>query len=162
MQRLAAGMLLAIAFAMPASVARAERVRLETDAPNGGRIQATVMKPFDVYLVAERDSVTAKISSVAYTLDVPEGVVVLGEELLVESLIGLGSSRTGMNLVFRCVEKPRVRVLHFRFVATRPVQNAVLALRPETKTNFLGLCACRDENFDKFASPPDSILVGAR
>jgi hypothetical protein len=161
MRCLTAGLLLAFAVSMQAPAVRAERVRLESDA-KGGRIQAAVMKPFDVYLVAERDSAAAKISSVAYTLDVPDGLVVVGEELLVESLIGLGTSRTGMNLVFRCVEQPRVRVTRFRFVANRPLQDAVLALRPEPKTNFLGLVSCRDENFDKFASPPDSLVVGAR
>jgi hypothetical protein len=144
-----------------ASPARAERVWL--DAGTAGKpVQAAVMKPFDVYLVAERDSLHPQMSAVAYTLQVPDGVVVLGEELLVESLLGLGTSRAGMNLVFRCTDQWQVRVLHFRFAATKPVDKAVVALRPDTRTHFLGLVACRDENFAKFESVPDSVVVNAR
>lgn len=143
--------------------ARAETLRLEPDPPaKAGVVQVGVMKPFDVYLVAERDSAHPQMSAVGYLLEVGDGLVVAGEELLVESILGLGTSRAGMNLVFHCTDTPRLRVLRFRVVATRAVQGAKLALRPETRMNFLGLVSCRAEDYEKFECAPDSLLVEAR
>jgi hypothetical protein len=152
--------LAALAAAWPV---QAETLHLAPDLPvEAGTVSVGVMKPFDVYLVAERDSAHAQISAVGYLLEVGEGLVVAGEELLVESILGLGTSRTGMNLVFHCTETPRLRVLRFRVVATRPVQGAKLALRPETRMSFLGIVSCRAEDYEKFDCTPDSLLVVAR
>jgi hypothetical protein len=139
--------------------AAAERLRLVVEAAPNGHVDIGVLKPFEAFMVAERDSAHTQLSAVAYTLQIPDGVVVLGEECLVESILGLGSSRAGMNLVFRCTDSRVLRVLRFRFVATRPLTNATIALRPDTRTSFLGVVSCRDENFDKFACPPDSLLI---
>jgi len=128
---------------------------------DGNTAQVTHLQPFDVFLIAERDSMP-EISAVAYTLEVPEGVVVVGEELLVESLLGLGNSQAGMNLVFRCANGPRVRVLRFRCIVTRPMESAVIRLVPDRRTQFLGLVSCRAEDFSKFESPPAQYTVHAR
>jgi hypothetical protein len=152
---------LVLTCAVPAGV-RADRLRL---VPTGGDdrvIRPTTMQPVDFDLVVERDDGHTQVSAVAFTLAVPDGVVVVGEELLVESLLGLGTSLTGINLVFRCVEEQPLRVLHFRVVATRPLQDAVIALRPDTRTHFLGLVSCHDEDFAKFESPPDSLTISTR
>jgi hypothetical protein len=145
-----------------ASSARGERLHLDCPAATGGTVHVGIMKPFDVFLVAERDSGKTELSAVAFKLQLPEGLMMAGEELVVESIIGLGTSRDGINLVFRCTDKPRQQVLHFRFLATRPLQGAVLALAPEPRTNFLGVVACRSETFAKFATPPDSLRIDAR
>jgi hypothetical protein len=142
--------------------ARAEKLSLVTTAEREGLVGVRLLQPFDVELVVERDSAQAQSSAVAYTLVVPDGLVVVGEELLVESLLGLGSSREGLNLVFRCVTGPRVPVLRFRLVATRPVHGAVLALRPDARTNWLGVVNCRDQDFSKHDCPQDSLVVTAR
>ena len=148
--------------ALAASPARSERLRLECPAATGGSVSVGVMKPFDVFLVAERDSGKTQLSAVAYKLRLPDGLLMAGEELAVESIIGLGNSRDGINLVFRCTDDPQLRVLRFRFLATRPLQGAVLARGPAPRTQFLGVVACRDETFAKFATPPDSVVITAR
>jgi len=142
--------------------AAAERLRLVCPEAAAGAVRTSVMRPVDVYLVAERDSLHTEISAVAYTLDVPDGLLIVGEELLVESLFGLGSSTAGMNLVFHCASGASMRVLRFRLVATRPVADAVLGLRPDTRTRWLGLVACREEEFARFESPADSVLFSTR
>jgi len=133
---------------------------LAHDSKDGGaRIITGVMKPFDVYLVAERLGTQHQMAAVAFRLDVPEGLIVVGEELLVESLLGLGNSHDGLNLAFRCVDNPRVRVLRFRMAATRVLPAASIRLLPDTRTGFLGVIACKDENYDKIACPQESLAV---
>ena len=100
-------------------------------------------------LVAERDTTAVQMSAVAYTLELPDGVLIVSEEMLVESLLSLGTSIEGVNVVFRCVDGPRLPVLRFRFVATRPIAHGQIRLLPETRTKFLGIVACRDEEFGK-------------
>jgi hypothetical protein len=141
---------------------RGERLTLESPAAAGRSVNAGVMKPFDVFLVAERDSGKTQLSAVAYKLHVPDGLVMAGEQVLVESIIGLGNSREGLNLVFRCTDNPRQTVVHFRFLATKPLQGAVLGLGPESRTNFLGVVSCRDEVFAKFETAPDSLIIDAK
>lgn len=148
---------MAAAWVLPVN---AERLLLVDD-KGGTEVRATRLQPFDVYLIAERDSLP-EISAVAYTLEVPAGIVVVGEELLVDSLLGLGSSQAGMNLVFRCATGPRVRVLRFRCVATRPMDAAALRLMPDRRTQFLGIVSCRDEDFAKFDAAPTQFTVNAR
>src|SRR5262245_54039354 len=92
---------------------------LSLRAAKPGPVQVGVRQPFTLELVAERGD-AAQISAIAYTLEVPPGVVCVGEELLVESLLGVGSSRQGMNLVFECTDKTPLPVLRFRFVAMKP------------------------------------------
>jgi hypothetical protein len=142
---------------MPAA---ADRLTLVND-KNGAESQVTHLQPFDVFLIAERDSLP-EISAVAYTLELPEGVVVVGEELLVESLLGLGNSQAGMNLVFRCANGPRLRVLRFRCVATRAMEAGVIRLVPDRRTQFLGLVTCKGEDYSKIDSPPAQYTVHAR
>jgi len=152
-----------LAAVLAAGAAQADSLRLVpvlTPAQRG--VSIAPLKPFEVDLVAERDSAVAEMSAVAYTLDVPDGVLVVGEQLLVESLLGLGTSRTGINLVFRCANRSPLHVLRFRFVATRPLENAVIGLSPEKKTKLLGIVSCKGENFAKFETAPDSILVHSR
>jgi hypothetical protein len=156
-----AGLIAVVTFGLPPA-GRAERLRLVAEGATDGKLRVGVKQPFEVFLVAERDSTHRQVSAVAYTLAVPEGMVLLGEELLVESLVGLGTSRGGMNLVFRCVDAPKVRVLRFRLAPTRPLQNVSVALRPDTRTNFLGVVGCQDEQFAKFDSVPDSVQVSTR
>jgi hypothetical protein len=131
--------------AAAAGSAGAERLHFESPAAAGGNVRVGVMKPFDVYLVAERDSGKTQLSAVAYKLQLPAGLMMAGEDL-----------------VFRCTDDPHQRIVRFRFLATRPLQGAVLALKPEPRTSFLGVVACRDEIFAKFATPPDSLGVDAR
>jgi hypothetical protein len=139
----------------------ADRLMLQSDAAKQGGIVTSVMKPFEVYLVAQRDSSKTQLSAVVFTLDVPDGVVLVGEELLVDSLLGIGSTRAGINLVFRCVEGPVARVLRFRMVATRPLKNAVLRLGPDARTKDLAVVACKDENFTLISCAPESLTVTA-
>jgi hypothetical protein len=143
-----------------AAPARGEKLYLRAATP--GPVTATVMQPFTVELVAERGEIATRLSVVAFTLVVPDGLVLVGEELLVDSLLGLGSSRDGINLVFECSDKTPLPILRFRFVATRPVAGAAIQLEPERKTNFLGIVACRDQDFMKFDTTPDRVLVDAR
>ena len=157
--------LLVVLFAVicAAGAAQADSLRLVPVLTPGERtVTVTPLKPFEVDLVAVRDSADAEMSAVAYTLDVPDGVLVVGEQLLVESLLGLGTSRTGINLVFRCATQSPLHVLRFRFVATRALENAVIGLGPEKKTRLLGIVSCKTENFAKFETVPDSIIVRAR
>jgi hypothetical protein len=143
-----------------ASAAGADRLYLKS--PASGPVRATVMQPFTLELVAERGEVATQLSVVAFTLDVPDGIVLVGEELLVESLLGLGTSRDGMDLVFECTHKTPLPILRYRFVATRPIEHAVIAIAPERKTKFLGIVACREQDFMKFDTAPDSVAVSAR
>jgi hypothetical protein len=145
-----------------ATSAGGERLFLQSPAASGGRLSVGVMKPFDVFMVAERDSGKTQLSQVDYRLQVPEGVLLAGEELFVESIVALGSSRTGMMLVFHCADNPQLQVMRFRLIATKPIAGAVLALRPEERTHFLGVVACRDETFAKFDCAPDSLVLDAR
>jgi len=88
------------------------------DADRSRQIEVGLMKPFEVLLVAERDAESPQISSVVFTLDVPDGLLLVGEEILTESLIALGTPRTGINLSFLCVEAASIDVMRFRFLAT--------------------------------------------
>lgn len=138
--------------------AEAGRLRLLTEG-DGTSVRTAVLKPFEAVLVAERDSAAVEMSAVAYTLDLPEGVLIVSEEILVESLLSLGTSREGVNVVFRCARGPRLPVLRFRFVATRPIAHGEIRLRPETRTKFLGIVACRDEEFGKDPCEPSSLEI---
>ena len=113
-------------------------------------------------LVAERDSAHSEVSAVVFTLEVPEGMVVVGEEMLVRSLLGIGSSREGVNLVFHCATGPQVQVLRFRLVATRPLENAVVRLRPDARTHDLAVVACKAEDFRLQPVAAESLVVTAR
>lgn len=139
----------------------ADRLMLQNEVTKNGKLATAVMKPFEVYLVAQRDSSKTQLSAVVFTLDVPEGVVMVGEELLVDSLLGIGTTRAGINLVFRCVEGPVTRVMRFRMVATRPLQNAMLRLKPDARTKDLAVVACKDENFALIECAPESLMVTA-
>jgi hypothetical protein len=147
----------------PTTVEGAERLLLLADVETRTQ-QLTVgtRKPFTVTLVAERDADKPQVSTVAFKLEVPDGLVLMGEELLVESLLALGTPRTGMHLAFHCVESPRVSVYRFKLVATRPLERVVLRTLPEDKTNFLGIVACRDENFAKWACEPAVLTVTSK
>ena len=149
--------------AAPADSARKQysaKLRLLGDPDKGTTsVVSGVMKPFDAYLVASRDSTQHEISAVAFALQLPDGILSVGEELLVEQLVALGSTKEGLNLVFRCVDGPSVRVLRFRFVATRPLEDAVIALGPDPRTHWLGVVSCRPELFDKFDTEPALLHV---
>jgi hypothetical protein len=160
--RIAAVMMAVLLGLCTAGAARGERLHFNCPAAARGAVQAGVLKPFDVFLVAERDSGKTELSAVAFKLQLPDGLTMAGEELAVESIIGLGTTRDGINLVFRCTDKPQQQVMHFRFLATRPLQGALLTLGPEPRTNFLGVVACRSETFAKFATPPDTLRIDAR
>ncbi len=125
-------------------------------------LETAVMKPFDVYLVAERESEASQISTVAFTLGVPDGLLVVGEEVLVKSLVALGTPKSGLNLAFHCVESQRVPVFRFRLVATRPVESAALRVLPDTRTEFRGVVSCRDENYAKWEAEESVFTVTAR
>lgn len=125
-------------------------------------IVTDVMKPFEVLLVAERDSEASQISTVAFTLDVPEGLLVVGEEVLVESLIALGTPKSGLNLAFHCIESQQVSVFRFRLVATQAVEAAALRVLPDTRTGFRGVVSCRDENYIKWESEESIFSVTAQ
>ena len=149
----------------PIATAADETVRLVLLADLESRstsLETGVMKPFDVLLVAERDSDASQISTVAFTLGVSEGLLVVGEEVLVESLVALGTPKSGLNLAFHCVESKRVRVFRFRLVATQPVEGATLRVLPDTRTNFRGVVSCRDENYEKWESEESVFTVTAR
>ena len=150
------------ALVLASGPARADRLMLQSDAVKSGLLQTAVMKPFEVHLVAQRDSGKTQLSAAVFTLDVPEGLVVVGEELLVDSLLGIGTTRDGINLVFRCVEGPQARILRFRMVATRPMRDAVLRLRPDARTGDLAVVACKDESFALVRCAPESLVVSAR
>jgi hypothetical protein len=140
-----------------------ERLLLLSDVDTRAtEVQVGVMKPFDVRLVAERDVEGAQISTVAFKLEVPDGLLLVGEEVLVESLVALGTPRTGLHLAFQCVESQQITVFHFRFVATRPLEQAELRLRPDTRTDFLGIVACKDDNFIKWDCEPARFAVTAK
>jgi hypothetical protein len=125
-------------------------------------VDVEVRKPFTVTLVAERDAELPQISTVAFKLEVPEGIVIVGEELLVQSLVALGTPRAGMHLAFHCVQAPQVPVYRFKMVATRPLEAGLLRTQPEDRTDFLGVVACRDENFEKWSCQPAELTVHVR
>ena len=120
------------------------------------------MKPFEVFLVAERNSDASQISTIAFTLEVSDGLLVVGEEVLVESLVALGTPKSGLNLAFHCIESKQVSVFKFRLVATEPVEGAVLRVLPDTRTGFRGVVSCRDENYIKWESEESVFTVIAR
>jgi hypothetical protein len=124
-------------------------------------VDVGLMKPFDVQLVAERDGEKPQISTVVFKLEVPEGLVVVGEELLVESLIALGTPRAGLNLAFHCVDTPQVALFRFRFVASKPLKNASIRLVPDPRTDFRGVVSCKDENYAKWDTPEAVVHVTA-
>jgi hypothetical protein len=126
------------------------------------KLTVGVRKPFTVTLVAERDADKAQVSTIAFKLEVPDGLVVMGEELLVESLVALGTPRTGMHLAFHCIDSKQVPVYRFKLVATRPLEGVALRTLPEDKTNFLGIVACRDENFEKWPCEPAVLTVTSK
>ena len=143
--------------------AAAERLLLLGDLESRAQqVAVGVRKPFTVTLVAERDAEKPQVSTVAFKLEVPDGLVVMGEELLVESLVALGTPRTGMHLAFHCIENKQVPVYRFKLVATRPLDHVVLRTLPENKTNFLGIVACRDENFEKWSCEPAVLTVTSK
>ena len=125
-------------------------------------IEVGLLKPFELLLIAERDSEKPQISTVVFSLEVPEGLLLVGEEILTESLIVLGTPRTGINLSFLCVEAASIDVMRFRFLATKPLESAQVSLLPDTRTNFRGIVACSDENFDKWDTEPGSVRITAR
>jgi hypothetical protein len=157
--RIAAALAGAVFGLAPVATLHADGLSLRPVKP--GPVHVGVRQPFTVDLVAERGD-AAQISAIAYTIEVPSGVVCVGEELLVESLLGVGSSREGMNLVFECTDKTPLPVLRFRFVAMRPLTDAVIRLRPDRRTRFLGLITCREQDFSKVESKPDSVVVATR
>jgi hypothetical protein len=140
----------------------AERLYLAAGNGNGRAVEVGLMKPFDVLLIAERDAEHPQVSTVVFTLDVPDGLVLVGEEILTESLVALGTPRTGINLSFLCVEAPSIEVMRFRFLATRPMDAVQVSLLPDTRTNFLGIVACVEEKYDKWDTEPSSVQITAR
>jgi hypothetical protein len=161
-RRLQLGLAALLAAAAPAW-AGGERLVLVSDLQKPApQISVGVRKPFTVVLVAERDAEKPQISTVAFKLQVPDGVVIVGEELLVQSLVVLGTPRAGMHLAFHCVEAKQVPVYLFKMLATKPLENAVLRTLPENKTDFLGIIACRDENFEKWSCPEATFTITAR
>jgi len=132
------------------------------DADRSRQIEVGLMKPFEVLLVAERDAESPQISTVVFTLDVPDGLLLVGEEILTESLIALGTPRTGINLSFLCVEAASIDVMRFRFLATKPLKSAQVSLLPDTRTNFRGIVACSKENYDKWDTEPSAVEITAR
>lgn len=125
-------------------------------------VHVGLRKPFTVTLVAERDAELPQISTVAFKLEVPEGIVIVGEELLVQSLVALGTPRAGMHLAFHCIEAKQVPVYRFKMVATGPLEGVLLRTQPESKTDFLGIVACRDENFEKWSCAPAELTIHVR
>ena len=143
--------------------AAGERLLLVSDLQKRTQeITVGVRKPFTVTLVAERDAEKPQVSTVAFKLEVPEGIVIVGEELLVQSLVALGTPRAGMHLAFHCVEAKQVPVYQFKMVATKAVDKVTLRTLPEDKTDFLGIVACRDENFEKWSCPAAKFTITAR
>ena len=146
-------------FAEPAS----ERLYLVVDSENKSReIEIGLMKPFEVLLVAERDAEKPQVSTVVFTLDIPDGLLLVGEEILTESLIALGTPRKGINLSFHCVEAASIEVMRFRFLATKPLEDAAISLLPDTRTNFRGIVACNDESYEKWDTAPSSVQISTR
>ena len=140
-----------------------ERLQLVVDSDQReSQLEVERMKPFELLLVAERDAEQPQISTVVFTLDIPEGLLLVGEEILTESLIALGTPRTGINLAFMCVEAPSVEVMRFRFLATAPLQDAAISLLPDTRTNFRGIVSCKAENYDKWDTEPSSVRITTR
>jgi len=156
---------LALSVAVPVMAQDTETARLVLVGDLESRstvVETSVMKPFDVYLVAERDSDASQISTVAFTLGIPEGLLVVGEEVLVKSLIALGTPKSGLNLAFHCIEAKRVPVFRFRLVATQSVEAVKLRVLPDTRTEFRGVVSCRDENYVKWEADESSFTVTAR
>ena len=140
-----------------------ERLYLVIDSKDHPQeIDTGLMRPFEVLLIAERDADSPQISTVVFTLDVPEGLLLVGEEILTESLIALGTPRKGINLSFHCVEVASVEVMRFRFLATQPLQGAEISLSPDSRTNFRGIVSCKDENYDKWDTAPSSVRVSTK
>jgi hypothetical protein len=157
--------LVACAMLVSPGVAQDQSERLMLVVDNEARdstAEVERMVPFDVLLVAERDAEHPQISTVVFTLDVPEGLVLVGEEILTESLIALGTPRTGINLAFMCIEAPSIDVMRFRFLATAPMQDAAISLLPDTRTNFRGIVSCNDEKFAQWDTEPSSVHVTVR
>jgi hypothetical protein len=132
-------------------------------------LETSVMKPFEVLLVAERDAEAPQVSTVAFTLSVPEGLLVVGEEVLVEALVALGTPKSGLHLTFHCVESKQVSVYRFRLVAIQPVQAAELRLLPDERVRkdgsvygFRGVVSCPDENFATWEAEESVFKVTAR
>lgn len=125
-------------------------------------IEVETMKPFDILLVAERDDERPQISTAVFTLDVPDGILVVGEEILTESLIALGTPRSGINLSFLCIEAASVEVMRFRFLVREPIDRAIVSLLPDTRTNFRGIVSCQAENYAKWDTEPSSVTISAR
>ncbi len=140
-----------------------ERLLLVSDLEKHTReITVGVRKPFTVVLVAERDAEKPQLSTIAFKLEVPDGIVIVGEEQLVQSLVALGTPRAGMHLAFQCVEAKQVPVYSFKMLATKPLEKVSVRTLPEDKTAFLGIIACRDENFEKWSCPAASFTITAR
>jgi len=162
MNRLSALVLFALALG-PVAASAGERLLLLSDLESRAQqVSVGIRKPFTVYLVAERDAEKPQISTVAFKLEVPDGVVVMGEDLLVESLVALGTPRAGMHLAFHCLEQKQVPVYRFKKVATKPLERATLRTVPENKTDFLGIVACRDENFEKWSCAPAVLTITSK
>lgn len=163
MKRNFAGLQLIACLFLTVPATAGERLRLMTDLQTAGqKVTTEVRKPFTVWLVAERDAEKPQVSTVAFRLEVPDGVVILGEELQVESLIALGTPRSGMHLAFHCIEKKQVPVYRFKMVTTRPFESVTLRTHPEGKTNFLGIVGCRDENFTEWACEPAVLTITSK
>ena len=140
-----------------------ERLYLAVDSEQRDRVvEVGLMKPFELLLMVERDAEKPQISTVVFTLDIPEGLLLVGEEILTESLIALGTPRTGINLSFLCVEAASIDVMRFRFLATKPLDSAQVTLLPDSRTNFRGIVSCSDENYDKWDTNPSSVTITAR
>jgi len=140
-----------------------ERLYLVIDSENQPtEIETGLMRPFEVLLIAERDAESPQVSTVVFTLDVPEGLLLVGEEILTESLIALGTPRKGINLSFHCVEDASIEVMRFRFLATEALKDVEISLAPDSRTNFRGIVSCKDENYDKWDTAPSSVRVSTK
>ena len=139
-----------------------QRLRLVADKESmRDSIAVQAMKPFEAWIVGERLGEKQEISTVVFSLELPEGVLLVGEELLEESLIVLGTPKTGMHLTFHC-QTGRVAAMHLRFVATKPLGDAVIRLMPEPKNSFRGLVSCRSENFETLPTPEHALHITVR
>jgi hypothetical protein len=156
-------LLLHAAIALAENEAPAEqRLRLVADKETmRDSIAVEVMKPFEAWIVGERVGEKQEISTVVFSLELPDGLLLVGEELLEESLIVLGTPKTGMHLTFHC-QTGRVAAMHLRFVATKPLGNAVIRLMPEPKNSFRGLVTGRSENFGTLATPEHALHITMR
>ena len=147
----------------------AQRLRLYADVQaRSQEVRIGVRKPFTATLVAERDAEAPQVSTVAFKLDVPDGIVIVGEELLVQSLVAIGTPRGGMHLAFHCVEAAQVPVYRFKMVAMRPLDGVVLRTQPvviedqEGRYEFLGIAACGDETYANWPCAPAALTIHAR